>query len=108
VSYKLVGARSVWVRPPVCNIDTFGTGGGKVDDETFIAFSKAIGFDLRLRQLSRILICKTPSFRKGRFYQDMAKRMVTWDAYDLDLPWERLDSRTLKKERLATKEKKVF
>ncbi|WP_416670624.1 methionine adenosyltransferase [Egbenema bharatensis] len=73
-------------------IDTFGTG--KVDDDRLLELVKQ-NFELRPAGIIQTFnLCRLPSEREGRFYQDVAA-YGHFGRTDLELPWEQTDKADL-------------
>lgn len=84
-------------RPVSMMIETFGTG--KVDEDRLLELVKQ-HFELRPAGIIQAFnLCRLPSEREGRFYQDVAA-YGHFGRTDLDLPWEQTDKASLLREAL--------
>lgn len=78
-------------------IETFGTG--KVEEEKLLKLVQK-HFDLRPAGIIQMFdLCRLPSERGGRFYQDVAA-YGHFGRIDLDLPWEKTDKAELLRQAL--------
>lgn len=84
-------------RPVSMMIETFGTG--KVEEERLLELVKQ-HFELRPAGIIQAFnLCRLPSEREGRFYQDVAA-YGHFGRTDLELPWEKTDKASLLREAL--------